>query len=133
VRLIATSVHMTINTLLPIQRTRGGMTLSSSTSFSRMACHEGHSLDHAKKGKKMHNTPELLICVFPVDIASYNNEAIEVIQPKKDQLVVLFCVESHYNVCEVILKDRVMKISDGLDKPLQKWFHQAKYVLKKME
>ncbi len=100
--------------------------------FSRMACNVGHSKDPSKKGKKMHITPELLICVFPVDMASYNNEAIEAIQPKKDRLVVLFCVESHYAVCEVILKDRVMRISDGLDKPLQKWFHQAEYVLKKI-
>jgi hypothetical protein len=42
--------------------------------FSRMACHVGHSKDPSNKGKKMHNTPELLICVFPVDMASYNNE-----------------------------------------------------------
>ena len=62
--------------------------------------------------------PELLICVFPVDMASYNNEPIEVIKLKKDRLVVLFCVKSHYTVFEVILKNRVMKISDGLDKPL---------------
>ncbi len=65
-------------------------------------------------------------------MASYNNEAIEVIQPMKDWLVVLFCVKTHYTVCEAILKDRVMKISDGLDKPLQKWFHQAEHVLKKI-
>jgi hypothetical protein len=100
--------------------------------FSRMVCHVGHSKDPSKKGQKTPNTPELLICVFPVDMASYNNEAIEVIQPKKDRLVVLFCVESHYAVCEVILKDRVMRISDGLDKPLSKWFPQAEYVLKKI-
>ena len=100
--------------------------------FSRMVCHVGHSKDPSKKGQKAPNTPELLICVFPVDMASYNNEAIEVIQPKKDRLVVLFCVESHYAVCEVILKDRVMRISDGLDKPLSKWFPQAEYVLKKI-
>ena len=100
--------------------------------FSRMVCHVGHSKDPSKKGQKTPNTPELLICVFPVDMASYNNEAIEVIQPKKDRLVVLFCVESHYAVCEVILKDRVMRISDGLDKPLSKWSPQAEYVLKKI-
>ena len=47
-------------------------------------------------------------------------------------MVVLMCRESHYAVCEVILKDRVMKISDGLDKPLQKWFCQAEYILKKI-
>ena len=100
--------------------------------FSRLACHVGHSLNHAIKGKKMKETPELLICVFPVDMASYNTDAIEVIKPKKDHLVVLMCVESHYAVCEVILKERVMKISDGLDKPLHKWFPQAEYVLKKV-
>jgi hypothetical protein len=80
----------------------------------------------------MHDTPELLIFVFPGDMASYYTEAIDIIQPKKDRLVVLFCVESHYAVCEVILKDRVIKISDGLDKLLQKWFHQVKYALKKI-
>ncbi len=57
---------------------------------------------------------------------------IEVIKPKNDCLVVLMFVESHYAVCEVILKDRVMKISDGLDKPLQKWFRQSGYILKKI-
>jgi len=82
-------------------------------------------LNHAMKGKKIKETPELLICVFPVDMARYNNDDIEVIKPKKDRLVVLMCVE-------VIFKDGVMKISDGLDKPLQKWFRQAEYILKKI-
>ena len=71
--------------------------------FSRLVCHGRHSLNHDMKGKKMKETPELLICVFPVDTASYNNDAIVVIKPKKDRLVVLMCVESHYTVCEIIL------------------------------
>ncbi len=41
--------------------------------FSRMVCHVGHSKDPSKKGQKAPKTPELLICVFPVDMASYNN------------------------------------------------------------
>ncbi len=66
----------------------------------------------------MKDTPELLICVFPVDMPSYNIDATEVIKPKKDCLVALMCVNSHYTVCEVLFKERVIKISNGLDKPL---------------
>ncbi len=80
----------------------------------------------------MKDTPELLICVFPVYKPSYNTDATEVIKPKKDCLVVLMCVDSHYAVCEVFLKERDMKISDGLDKPFEKWYPQAEYVLKKI-
>ena len=87
--LIATSMGMTTNTLLPIQRTRGGMTLNSST-------HVGLLLNLAIKGKKMKDTSELRICVFPVDMPSSNTDVIAVIKLKKDRVVVLMCVESHY-------------------------------------
>jgi hypothetical protein len=76
----------------------------------------------------MQDTPELLMCVFPVDMASYNSEAIKVIKSQEEHLAVLMCVDSHYAVAEVFLKDRIMKISNGLDMPLQKLYHQAKYV-----
>jgi hypothetical protein len=54
----------------------------------------------------MKDMPELLICVFPVDMPSYNTYATEVIKPKKNRLVFLMCVDSHYAVWEVFLKER---------------------------
>ena len=36
-------------------------------------------MDHVKKGKRMLDTPELLICVFPVDMASYNKEGDQIV------------------------------------------------------
>jgi hypothetical protein len=70
-------------------------------------------------------TPELLVCVFPVDMTSFNTKTIAAINSVKEHLAVLMCVESHYAVCGVSLKDRIMKVSDGLDKPLQSSYHHA--------
>jgi hypothetical protein len=66
-----------------------------------MACHVGHSLNPDLKWKKMQDTPELLICVFPVNMPNYNSETIEVNKPQKEGLAVLMCMDSHYAVAEV--------------------------------